>query len=135
MKKTRLFVLVASALGNLLAVQPAALAKPREPAAASAVPAATADSPPAPQPKDPGDKGDEHRDNALVSIGHDSTLAAGEHATAVVSVLGSSTSPGQVDDAVVSLLGSPRGTGPVRNPAVAATRAPYPDHHVHTSVL
>ncbi|HEX9474025.1 MAG TPA: RDD family protein [Steroidobacteraceae bacterium] len=135
MKKTRLFLLVAIALANLLAVQHAALAKPREPAAASAVPAATADSPPAPQPKDPGDKGDEHRDNALVSIGHDSTLAAGEHATAVVSVLGSSTSAGQVDDAVVSVLGSTRVTGPVGNAAVAVLGDTYVDSHVGNSVV
>src|ERR1700687_3563796 len=41
-------------------------------------------------------KCDEHQDSNLVSIGHDSTLAAGEHAESVVSIFGSSTSAGDV---------------------------------------
>ena len=49
--------------------------------------------------------GHHHQDNERVSFFHDSTLAAGEHAGAVVSILGSSTSGGEVSDAVVSILG------------------------------
>ena len=91
MKKTPLFLLLAIALTNLLAVPDAAYAKATEPAATE-VPAASTDAPAAPQPKDAGDEGDKRSNNAVVSIFHDSTLPAGEHAAAVVSVLGSSTS-------------------------------------------
>src|SRR5882757_9653289 len=100
MKKTPLYLLTAIALANLLTVPHTAFAKPTEPPAASPAPAAAPDSPPALAAKEPSDadaKDDSQKDNTLVSIGHDSTLAAGEHATAVISVLGSSTSAGQVD--------------------------------------
>jgi uncharacterized RDD family membrane protein YckC len=135
MKKTRLFFLAAIALANLLAVPHAAVAKPTEPAAATEVPAADTDTPAAPQPKDARDAGNRGSDNALVSIGHDSTLAAGEHAAAVVSVLGSSTSAGEVDNAVVSVLGSTRVTGPVGDAAVAVLGDTYVDSHVGNSVV
>ena len=76
-----------------------------------------------------------HHDNALVAIGHDATLAADGHATAVVSVLGSSTSAGRVDDAVVSVLGNTRVTGPVGNSAVAVLGNNYVDSSVGDSVV
>ena len=79
MKKTPLFLLLAIALANLLAVPHAAFAKPKEPATTE-ISAAATDTPAAPQPQDAGDAGKKRSDNALVSIGHDSTLAAGEHA-------------------------------------------------------
>ena len=138
MKKTRLIFLVAIALANLLAMQPAAVAKPQEPAAASAAasaPAVAAETPSAPEPKDTGDNGPTPSDHTLVSIGHDSTLAAGEHATAMVSVLGSSTSAGEVDQAVVSVLGNTRVTGPVGEAAVAVLGGTYVDSHVGGSVV
>src|SRR5882672_9343070 len=135
MKKTPLFLLLAIALANLLAVPHAAYAKPAEPAAATEVPAAATDTAAAPEAKDAEDAGHKHSDNALVSIGHDSTLAAGEHATAVISVLGSSTSAGEVDDAVVSVLGSTRVTGPVGNAAVAVLGDTYVDSYVGDSVV
>ena len=83
------------------------------------------------------DAADRHagHDNALVSVGHDSTLAAGEHATAVVSVLGSSTSAGQVDEAVVSVVGNTRVTGPVGEAAVAVIGNTYVDSHVGENVV
>ena len=135
MKKTPLLLLLAIASANLLAVPHAAYAKPTVPAAATAAPAAAADTPAASRPQDAGDAGKKHSDNALVSIGHDSTLGLGEHAAVVVSVLGSSTSEGEVDDAVVSVLGSTRVTGPVGNAAVAVLGGTYVDSHVGGNVV
>jgi uncharacterized RDD family membrane protein YckC len=82
---------------------------------------------------DKKDKDD--RDNALVAIGHDATLASDKHASTVVSVLGSSTSAGQVDDAVVSVLGNTRVTGPVGDAAVAVFGSTYVDSRVGDSVV
>jgi hypothetical protein len=135
MKKTPLFLLLAIALANVLAAPQAAYAKPTEPAAATEVPAAATDTPAAPEAQDAEDAGPKHSDNALVSIGHDSTLAAGGHAAAVVSVLGSSTSAGEVDDAVVSVLGTTRVTGPVGDAAVAVLGDTYVDSHVGDAVV
>src|SRR5882672_3181182 len=135
MKKTPLLLLLAIALANLLAVPQAAYAKPTEPAAATEVPAAATDTPAAPEQKDAEHADNEHSGNALVSIGHDSTRAAGEHAAAVVSVLGSSTSAGEVDNAVVSVLGSTHVTGPVGAAAVAVLGDTYVDSHVGDAVV
>jgi uncharacterized RDD family membrane protein YckC len=77
----------------------------------------------------------ESSDNAIVSIGHDSTLAAGGHAAAVVSVLGSSTSAGDVDEAVVSVLGNTHVTGRVGDSAVAVLGNTYVDGPVGESVV
>ncbi|HEV7715626.1 MAG TPA: RDD family protein [Steroidobacteraceae bacterium] len=49
--------------------------------------------------------------NDLVSVGSDSNLAKGAEADTVVSVLGSSTSAGNVSDAVVSVVGDTRVEG------------------------
>ena len=67
--------------------------------------------------------------NDLVSIGHDSHLAAGEKADSVVSVLGSSTSEGEAGD-VVSVLGNTRVTGPTHGDAVAVFGNLYIDSKV-----
>jgi uncharacterized RDD family membrane protein YckC len=61
---------------------------------------------------------DHHQDSNLVSIGHDSTLAAGEHADSVVSIFGSSTSAGDAVT-VVSILGDTKVSGSVADAAVA----------------
>src|ERR1700730_6196141 len=61
---------------------------------------------------------DVQQDSNLVSIGHDSTLAAGEHAESVVSIFGSSTSAGDVVT-VVSIFGDTQGTGTALDAAVA----------------
>src|SRR5258706_1685179 len=135
MKKTPLFLLLAIALANLLAVPHAAYAKPTEPAAATEVPAAATDTAAATEGKDAEDAGHKHSDNALVSIGHDSTLAAGEQAAALVWVLGSSTRAGEVDNAVGSVLGSTHGTGPVGDAAVAVLGDAYVDSHVGDAVV
>lgn len=61
---------------------------------------------------------DDHRSRNLVSIGHDSTLAAGEHAESVVSIFGSSTSAGDAAT-VVSVFGDTTVTGTALEAAVA----------------
>ena len=60
-----------------------------------------------------------HDGNARVSIWNDSTLAEGETADAVVSILGSSTSAGRVGDAVVSIFGSSTSSGEVGSGVVS----------------
>jgi uncharacterized RDD family membrane protein YckC len=61
---------------------------------------------------------DDRRNRNLVSVGHDSTLAAGEHAESVVSIFGSSTNAGDVVT-VVSIFGDTKVTGSVEDAAVA----------------
>lgn len=72
---------------------------------------------------------DDHHGRAMVSIGHDSTLASGQQADAVVSILGSSTSDGEANS-VVSILGNTRVTGPVRDSAVTVLGNTYIDSKV-----
>ncbi len=75
-------------------------------------------------------------DNALVSVGHNSTLGAGEQADAVVSVFGSSTSAGDVADAVVSIMGDTRVTGgTVGDAAVAVLGNTYVNGKVGGDVV
>ena len=61
---------------------------------------------------------DDRQNRNLVSVGHDSTLAAGEHAESVVSIFGSSTSAGDVVT-IVSIFGDTKVTGSVEDAAVA----------------
>ena len=67
--------------------------------------------------------------NDVVSVGHNSHLAAGEKADSVVSVFGSSTSEGEADD-VVSVLGNTRVTGLTHGDAVAVLGNVYIDSKV-----
>jgi uncharacterized RDD family membrane protein YckC len=67
--------------------------------------------------------------NDIVSIGHNSHLAAGENADSVVSVFGSSSSEGEAGD-VVSVLGNTRVTGTVHGDAVAVLGNLYIDGRV-----
>jgi uncharacterized RDD family membrane protein YckC len=67
--------------------------------------------------------------NDVVSVGHNSHLAAGEKADSVVSVFGSSTSEGEADD-VVSVLGNTRITGLTHGDAVAVLGNLYIDSKV-----
>lgn len=60
------------------------------------------------------------RGNERVSFGNNSTLAAGESADAVISILGSSTSAGEVGDSVVSVIGSSRMEGGTVGDAVVS---------------
>jgi uncharacterized RDD family membrane protein YckC len=72
---------------------------------------------------------DDHEERNVVSIGHDSTLAAGEHAESVVSIFGSSTSAGEIVT-VVSILGDTKVTGSVADAAVAVFGNAYIDGKV-----
>jgi uncharacterized RDD family membrane protein YckC len=91
-----------------------------------------------PAPATPPEKKSHHHqhrhggsDNERVGFAQDSTLAAGEKADAVVSVLGSSTSAGEVTGPVVSVLGSTRVTGgTVGDAAVAVLGNVYINSHV-----
>jgi uncharacterized RDD family membrane protein YckC len=69
------------------------------------------------------------RTGALVSIGHDSRLAAGHEAASVVSILGSSAVEGDATD-VVSILGNSRLTGLAHGDVVAVLGNTYIDGRV-----
>ncbi len=96
--------------------------------AASIAAAAAGDAP------DPAEEAHAHHrrphrhgsESSVVNIGHDSTLASGDTADAVVSVFGSSTSDGEASD-VVSILGDTRVTGHVSDAAVAVLGNTYVD--------
>jgi len=76
-----------------------------------------------------------HDQNSLIAIGHDAILAADKRADAVVAILGSASSAGEVTDAVVSILGNTRVTGPVGDSAVAVLGNVYVDSPVNGSVV
>src|SRR5690606_34964374 len=96
-------LLICAASLPALAQAPAEPVPPAQKAAPAPTPPVAADA-----EEDSGSTAQE-----MVSVGHDTTLAKGEKAIAVVSVFGSSTSEGEVSDAVVSVLGNTRVTGPV----------------------
>jgi uncharacterized RDD family membrane protein YckC len=76
-------------------------------------------------------KHDHHGDGQnKANIGHDSYLAKDQHADALVSIFGSSTSDGDVSDAVVSIFGNTRVTGPVGDAAVAIFGNTYVDSKI-----
>ncbi|MES1168626.1 MAG: RDD family protein [Oleiharenicola lentus] len=78
----------------------------------------------------------QHGNNERVSFGSDSTLAAGEVADSVVSIIGSSTSAGDVGDAVVSVIGSSRVTdGTVGDSVVSVLGNTYVNGHVKGEVV
>ncbi len=110
------------ALVSLLAATVATAAEP--PAAAdttaSAASASTEETPEHSDDWNGHHRGRSHRRGGddVFNIGRDSTLAEGETADSVVSVLGSSTSNGNAGD-VVSILGDTRVTGQVSDSAVA----------------
>jgi uncharacterized RDD family membrane protein YckC len=156
MKKTSLSVCLALAVASLLAYVPTATATATVTATVTSTPPADAAKPHAADKshgvditikadsdsegdsdtdKDTDSKDKDDHNNAVVAIGHDSTLASGKRATTVVSVLGSSTSAGEVDEAVVSVLGNTHVTGPVGDSAVAVFGNTYVDSRVGDSVI
>ena len=76
----------------------------------------------------------ERHGNDLVSVGHDSDLANGQTAHAVVSIVGSSTNEGDAHQ-VVSLLGNTRTTGTVSRNAVAVLGDTYVDGKVNGNAV
>ena len=75
------------------------------------------------------------QDNSVVNVGSDSTLAAGQQADDVVSIMGSSTSAGEVSESVVSIAGNTHVTGPVGENAVAVLGNVYVDSKVDGDVV
>jgi len=74
--------------------------------------------------------------NDRVSVGSNSTLAEGEEAGSVVSILGSSTTAGKVGDTVVSILGGSRVTGgTVSGEVVSILGNTYINGEVHGEVV
>jgi uncharacterized RDD family membrane protein YckC len=65
-----------------------------------------------------------------VSIGHDSTLPAGQSAHSVVAIGGSSSSEGTVRDDVVAVLGDTHVSGMVGHDAVAVLGSTYVNGHL-----
>ncbi|HTL68438.1 MAG TPA: RDD family protein [Lacunisphaera sp.] len=124
-------------------VAPAAEAKPAE----AAAPAAESNPPPAVAPAAESSETKpaapaRHRRhggrsaNEKFTFGGNSTLAAGESADAVISILGSSTSAGEVGDAVVSVMGSSRMTGgTVGDSVVSVLGDSYVNGHVRGQVV
>jgi len=77
-----------------------------------------------------------HNNDDVVGIGRDAELAAGAHASGVVSVFGSATSAGDVDQDVVSVLGSTHITGgTVGQQAVAVLGSVYINGEVNGEVV
>jgi uncharacterized RDD family membrane protein YckC len=74
-------------------------------------------------------------DRDRVSIGHNQTLPAGEHADNVVSVLASANVAGDVAESVVAVLGNARVTGPVDGDVVAVLGNTYVDSRVDGDVV
>lgn len=73
--------------------------------------------------------------DAVVSIGRNAELSAGQHADSVVAIFGSATSAGDVDDAVVSVLGNTRVTGKVGDATVAVMGSVYVNGEVGGDVV
>lgn len=71
---------------------------------------------------------------AIVHVGGDSQLAAGESADAVVSIFGSSTSAGEVYEAVVSIFGDTRMSGTARE-VVSVFGSTYIDGRVRDNAV
>lgn len=80
--------------------------------------------------RDEGRRSRRAREDVVLHIGNDSQLRAGQHATAVISILGSSTSAGEVDEAVISIFGNTRVTGRVGEAAIALFGNNYIDSTV-----
>jgi uncharacterized RDD family membrane protein YckC len=126
-------LLIAGLLGLCVAV-PLHAQQPETPPAVEAP--EVVEAPPAIEAEDPNPDPDvRSHQHSVVSVGDDSTLAAGENAAAVVSVFGSSTSEGNVDQAVVSVFGDTRATGTVGNAVVAVLGDVYVNNYVGDAVV
>jgi len=77
---------------------------------------------------------DRHR-NEKVSVGHDVTLRAGDHARSVVAVLGDVNSEGDVARDVVAVAGNVRVTGPVGHDVVSVLGDVYINSEVGHDVV
>ncbi|HTT01718.1 MAG TPA: RDD family protein [Steroidobacteraceae bacterium] len=87
------------------------------------------------QESDAADSPSAHDGAAIVSIGHDSNLAKGDSADAVVSVFGSSTAEGDVGDSVVAVLGDAHVSGHVGDSVVTVLGDAYVNSKVDNTVV
>lgn len=76
-----------------------------------------------------------HSDNVIVNIGDDSSLAAGEYADSVISIMGSVSSAGDVGEVVLAMGGNASATGPVGEAVVAMFGDVYVDAEVGEDVV
>ena len=74
-------------------------------------------------------------DRTRVSVAHNQTLAAGDHADNVVSVMGNMNVAGDVSENVVSVLGNVRVTGPVKGDVVVVLGNAYINSRVDGDVV
>lgn len=150
LRRSTAFIVLLGTATVMQAQSAAPAAGPTEPPASSA-PVATDDEG---QPSEQPGSGDRHdrinrharlrwradhdwggrSDSNVVSIGHDSKLAAEQQATSVVSIFGSSTSEGDAVN-VVSIFGNTRVSGAVHDSAVAVFGNTYVDSKIDGSVV
>ncbi len=127
-----LLLVAAHCWSAALAAQEAVpLERPEQAATAEAV-----DAPaefPSAEPRRRGRRLDD--DGAVVTFAGDASLPAGESTGAVVAIVGSASSDGDVGESVVSLLGSTRVTGHVGKSAVAILGSVYVDGVVDEEVV
>lgn len=73
--------------------------------------------------------------DAVVAIGSDAALGAGQSSNAVVAIVGSASSAGDVDESVISILGNTRVTGSVGESAIAILGDVYVNGRVGEQVI
>jgi uncharacterized RDD family membrane protein YckC len=131
---------------------PAAIAAPAAPVPAAtpsqATPAPSPDDTTSPPPSETPSKhhrwhhhsehensDDDSDDNTVFNFGGSANLGSGDSADSVVSIMGSSTSAGNVSQDVVSVMGSSHVTGPVGDSVVAVLGNVYVDSAVEHDVV
>lgn len=78
---------------------------------------------------------DRHNHNVIVNVGDDSSLAAGQYAESVISILGNASSAGDVSEVVLAMGGNASATGPVGDAVVAMFGDVYVDAEVGQDVV
>lgn len=76
-----------------------------------------------------------HNERAIVNIGDNSSLPAGEYADAVIALFGNASSDGEVGEAVVAIGGNSSATGPVGDAVVAMMGNVYVNGNVGQDVV
>jgi uncharacterized RDD family membrane protein YckC len=76
-----------------------------------------------------------HKDNVIVNINDDSSLAAGEYADSVVSVFGNATSAGEIGEVLLAINGNATSTGSVGEAVIAMLGDVYVDGEVGEDVV
>ncbi len=128
-----LALLACAGLGpQVHAQEPAAPATPELPVAPDPVPDTV---PEAEEPFSFERGGRRGNGDAVVAIGSDASLAAGQSTDAVVAIVGSASSDGDVAESIVSILGNTRVTGSVGESAVAILGDVYVNGRIGEQVV